>query len=402
MKYSTHQPLAWIDEQLDILQQQGLRRRLLTRNGAQSVNMAIEGRRVINFGSNDYLALASDPRLTEAIKNALTEYGWGSGASPLITGHVELHRQLEHRLAEFEGTEAALVFTSGFAANTGTVAALATVGDIVFTDRKNHASLLDGCRLSRADVRTYPHGDWQMLDSLLSKTTSSHAPHGARRRLIVTDGIFSMDGDLAPLKELVELAERHHAMLLVDEAHATGVFGRQGRGVAEHLALEDRVHIRVGTLSKALGCIGGFVAGSRSLIEWLINRARPYVFSTAAPAATAAAALAALDIVQNEPQRRTKLLARAVLLRRQLSDQGWNVGHSASQIIPIIVGQPSRAVALSTGLQEQGLFVPAIRPPSVPEGEACLRVSLTSGHTEDMIVQLLEVLAVQKQKQIET
>ncbi len=207
----------------------------------------------------------------------------------------------------------------------------------------------------------------------------------------MTDGVFSMDGDLAPLKELAELAERHRAMLLVDEAHATGVFGHSGRGVAEHLGLEDRVHVRVGTLSKALGCMGGFVAGSRSLIEWLVNRARPYIFSTAAPAATAAAALAALDIVENEPRRRRELLARADRLRRQLADQGWNIGRSASQIIPIIVGEPSRAVALSAALRERGLYVPAIRPPTVPEGEACLRISLTWGHTEDMIAQLLEV-----------
>lgn len=385
-----HHPLAWIDEQLGILQQQGLVRRLHTREGAQSVRIAIDGHETINFGSNDYLALASDPRLTAAVASALDEYGWGSGASPLVTGHAELHRRMEQRLAEFEGTEAALVFTSGYAANTGAVAALATVGDVVFTDRKNHASLIDGCRLSRADVRTYPHSDCKTLDRLLSKTSNY------RRRLIVTDGVFSMDGDLAPLEELADLAERHQAMLLVDEAHATGVFGRQGRGVAEHFGLEDRVPIRVGTLSKALGCVGGFVAGSRSLIEWLVNRARPYIFSTAAPAVTAAAALAALDIVENEPRRRRELLARSDGLRSRLADQGWNIGRSASQIIPIIVGQPSRAVALSAALRERGLFVPAIRPPTVPEGEACLRISLTCGHTDDMIAQLLEVLEERK------
>jgi 8-amino-7-oxononanoate synthase len=394
MKNSTHHPLGWIDEQLGILQEQGLRRRLFAREGAQSATMVIEGQEAINFGSNDYLNLASDPRLTAAVEAALNKYGWGSGASPLISGYVELHRRLEQRLAEFEGTEAALVFTSGFAANTGAVAALAAVGDVVFTDRKNHASLIDGCRLSRADVRSYPHADWQMLERLLSKTS----PY--RRRLIVTDGLFSMDGDLAPLIELTDLAERYQAMLLVDEAHATGVFGRQGRGVSEHFGLEDRVHVRVGTLSKALGCVGGFVAGSRSLIEWLVNRARPYIFSTAAPAVTAAAALAALDIVESEPQRRGELLARADKLRTQLTDQGWNIGRSESQIIPIIVGEPSRAVGLSAALRKQGLFVPAIRPPTVPEGEACLRISLTCGHTEDMIAQLLEVLKEYKYNEI--
>jgi 8-amino-7-oxononanoate synthase len=391
---NTHQPLDWIEEQLGTLQQRGLRRSLSTRQGAQSVRIVIDGQETINFGSNDYLSLASDPSLTAAVQAALQEYGWGSGASPLVTGHAEPHRRLEQRLAEFEGTEAALVFSSGFAANAGTVAALAAVGDVVFTDRKNHTSLIDGCRLSRADVRTYPHADCDMLERLLSKTSIY------RRRLIVTDGLFSMDGDLAPLKELAELAQRYQAILLVDEAHATGVFGRQGRGAAEHFGLEDQVHVRVGTLSKALGCMGGFVAGTRSLIEWLVNRARPYVFSTAMPAANATAAMAALDIVENEPRRRVELLARAERFRTRLADQGWNIGRSASQIVPIIVGEPSRAVALSAALRKRGLYVPAIRPPTVPDGESCLRISLTHGHTEEMIAKLLEALEVHKHNEV--
>lgn len=392
MNIYTHNPLGWIDEQLDNLRKDGLLRRLQTRQHMQAVEIAIEGSQMINFGSNDYLALAADKRLTDAVAATLAEYGWGSGASPLITGHSELHCRLENRLAEFEGTEAALVFTSGFAANTGAVAALVGVGDVVFTDRKNHASLIDGCRLSRADVRTYPHNDWQMLDRLLSKTSQ----YG--RRLIVTDGVFSMDGDLPPLDELAKLAEKYDAMLLVDEAHATGVFGKQGRGVTEHFGLEDKVHVRVGTMSKAIGCIGGFVAGSRPLIEWLINRARPYIYSTAAPAVTAAAALAALDIVEHEPERRIQLLARSEKLRLALTNQGWHIGQSGSQIIPIIVGDPSRAVRISTKLREQGLLVPAIRPPTVPEGEALLRISLTCKHTDEMLDKLLEVLEESKQK----
>jgi 8-amino-7-oxononanoate synthase len=397
MKHYTYHSLEWIEDQLDTLQKQGLRRRLSTRSGSQAVLMNLEGRELINFGSNDYLALAADQRLTAAVRAALQEYGWGSGASPLLTGHAQLHRRLEERLAEFEGTEAALVFTSGYAANAGTVAALVGVGDVVFTDRKNHASLIDGCRLSRADVRTYPHADWQMLDRLLSKTAGDH---GVRRRLIVTDALFSMDGDLAALKELTDLAERHRAMLLVDEAHATGVFGSQGRGVTEFYGLEERVPVRVGTMSKALGCVGGFVCGSRALIEWLVNHARPFIFSTAAPAACAAAALAALEIVKNEPWRREQLLARAAELRANLAAQGWNIGRSASQIIPIIVGLPARAAALADALKEQGLYVPAIRPPTVPEGEACLRISLTSAHPEEMITRLLEVLEAYKRDNV--
>lgn len=379
-------PLGWLDNELAALEQQHLRRRIRTRQGPQAAHFSVEGQELINFGSNDYLALSADPRLTAAVVAAVGQEGWGSGASPLVTGHADLHRRLEEQLAAFEGTEAALLFTSGFAANAGTIAALVGPGDVVYTDRKNHASLLDGCRLSRADVRVYPHNDSQALEALLGQSQKY------RRRLIVTDSLFSMDGDLAPLPQLADLAERFDAMLLADEAHATGVFGKHGRGVAEYLGVEDRVPVRVGTLSKALGCAGGFVAGSRALVDWLLNRARPYVFSTASPAATAAAALAALEIVCLEPARRRDLLARADWLRSELQQRGWKTGSSASQIIPLIVGEPDRAVTLSQQLRDRGLFVPAIRPPTVPDGEACLRISLTAGHTEMMLARLLTAL----------
>ncbi len=386
MAHCTHHSLAWIDEELLTLQEAGLRRRLVVRDGPPSPQIWVDGRELIHFGSNDYLGLAADPRLKAAVLAAVEQYGWGSGASPLILGHGDLHQRLAERIAEFEGTEAALVFASGFAANAGAVAALVATGDVVFTDRKNHASLLDGCRLSRADVRTYAHGDWQALARLLDR------PANHRRRLIVTDSLFSMDGDLAPLAELADLAERYDAMLLIDEAHATGVFGPRGRGVAEHLGVEDRTAVRVGTLSKALGGVGGFVVGSRTLIDWLVNRARPYIYSTAGPAAAAAAALAALEVVEQEPQRRTALLERAADLRARLAEQGWDIGRSASQIIPILLGDPQRAVAMAARLREQGIFVPAIRPPTVPEGEACLRISLTYAHTAEMIERLLAAL----------
>jgi 8-amino-7-oxononanoate synthase len=379
-------PLSWIDDELGLLEQQRLRRRLRTHIGPQTARMTIDGRELIHFGSNDYLGLAADPRLAQAATEAVAHDGWGSGASPLVTGHTTTHQRLAQRLAEFEGVEAALVFTSGFAANAGAIAALVGPGDVVYCDRKNHASLFDGCRLSRADVRVYPHADCTRLASLLGESQKY------RRRLIVTDGLFSMDGDLAPLAALAELAARHDAMLMVDEAHATGVFGMSGRGICEHLGVEDGVHIRIGTLSKALGSIGGFVAGSQSLIDWLINRARPYVFSTAAPPATAAASLAAINIVHDEPQRRQQLLARADALREELIRQGWNIGTSASQIIPLVVGDAERAVKMSTELHDHGLFLPAIRPPTVPDGEACLRISLTANHTDEMIAALLIVL----------
>lgn len=383
---STPNPLAWIVDELATLDQHGLRRRLSARSGGQTCQIVIDGRELVNFGSNDYLGLAADPRLAHAVVEAVNRAGWGSGASPLITGRSEIHERLEQRLAQFEGTEAVLVFPSGFAANSGAIAALVSSGDVVFTDRKNHASLLDGCRLSRADVRVYPHADWRRLATLLSQANK------VRRRLIVTDSLFSMDGDLAPLGELADLAERHDAMLMIDEAHATGVFGQQGRGVAEHLGVDHRIPVRVGTLSKALGSIGGFVAGSRLLVDWLVNRARPYVFSTAPPAPVAAAALAALDIVRDEPQRRCELLRRADALRQTLAEQGWNTGLSASQIVPLVVGEPERAVRLSAQLRERDFLVPAIRPPTVPEGEACLRISLSWSHTPEMVQGLVETL----------
>lgn len=383
---NTSTPLDWIAEELAALERQDLRRRISTRSGGQTCRIVVKGQTLLNFGSNDYLALAADPRLAQAVAEAAGHAGWGSGASPLITGHSQLHEQLERRLAEFEGTEAALLFSSGFAANSGTIAALVAAGDVVFTDRKNHASLLDGCRLSRADVRVYPHGNWQRLEKLLGQASTY------RRRLIVTDSLFSMDGDMAPLAELVALAERYEAMLMIDEAHATGVFGPRGRGVAEHLGLDDRIHVRVGTLSKALGSIGGFVAGSRFLVDWLVNRARPYVFSTAPPAAMAAATLAALEIVDREPERRRELLARATQLRETLVADGWNTGTSVSQILPLVVGTPERALRLSAALRERGFLVPAIRPPTVPEGEACLRLSLSWGHTPEMLDELVRVL----------
>jgi 8-amino-7-oxononanoate synthase len=387
MKGDWKHPLAWIDGALDALDQQGLRRKTTTRGGRQGSQIEIDGHQLVNLGSNDYLDLAGDPRLASAVVAATEREGWGSGASPLISGRGQTHRLLEEKLAEFEGTEAALAFPSGFAANAGTIAALVGTGDGVFCDRNNHASLFDGCRLSRADVRVFPHNDWSRLDDLLVKAKRY------RRRLIVTDSLFSMDGDKAALVELAEVAERHQAMLMIDEAHATGVFGPSGRGVAECLGVEGRVDIRVGTLSKALGSIGGFVAGSRSLIQWLLNRARPYMFSTASPAAGAAAAVTALDIVRTEPGRRQTLLAHAQQLRKGLVEQGWNIGRSDSQIVPIIVGRPELAVRLASFLRREGFLVPAIRPPTVPEGEACLRVSLTSAHTTEMTSRLLETLS---------
>lgn len=379
-------PLAWIDDKLASLERHDLRRRRIVREGPRSARVTVAEWSLVDFSSNDYLGLAADRRLVAAAQEAATRDGWGSGASPLISGRGTVHAELEARLARFEGTEAAILFASGYAANSGTIAALAGKGDAIYSDARNHASIIDGCCLSEAETIVYPHRDADALQELL------RASGGYRRRLIVTDTLFSMDGDVAPVDRLADLAREYDAMLMVDEAHATGVFGSRGRGVVEHLAeqtgrpeLHALVHIRVGTLSKALGSGGGFVAGSQSLVEWLANRARSYVFSTAQPAATSAAALAALDIVENDPEPRRELLERAEHLRRRLAELGWSTGRSASQIVPIYVGRPDATMRLAGRLREAGFFVPGIRPPSVPSGESLLRVSLCANHTAEMV-----------------
>ncbi len=377
--------LAWIADRLDALERSHLRRDVVARDGAPLTELRRNNRSYANFASNDYLGLAADPRLQAAAGAAIEQYGWGAGASPLIVGYTGLQAQLEQSLAQFEGTEAALVFGSGYAANVGTITALVDREDAIFSDELNHASIVDGCRLSRAAVHVYSHGDVATLAELLK-----HVP--ARRRLIVTDSLFSMHGDMAPLADLAELAEQHQAMLMVDEAHATGIFGPAGRGLCEAVGVEDVVAIRLGTLSKALGCSGGFVAGSRELIDWLVNRARTYIFSTALPPTNAAAAMAALKIVQEEPWRREKLLQTAQTLANELRGHGWNLGESASQILPLVVGASERALQLAAWLKELGFWIPAIRPPSVRPGEACLRISLSANHAPETIALLRDTL----------
>jgi 8-amino-7-oxononanoate synthase len=376
--------LYWLSAALDRLSREGLRRERRVGSGLPAGT--------IDFGSNDYLGLAGDPRLAEAAAEAARASGWGAGASPVVSGRSSLHAELERRLAAFEGAEAAIVFPSGFAANAGVVPALVDEGDIVYADAKNHASLIDGCRLSRAERRVYPHNDATALEAILQADAGRY-----RRRLIVTDGLFSMDGDFAPLAELGALAERYDAMLLVDEAHATGVWGPHGRGSVEHAAtlaprLQGQVAVRIGTLSKALGSAGGFVTGSGELIDWLHNRARPYVFSTASPPAVAAASIAALEIVQAEPERRETVHRNAQTLRDLLQAAGCSTGASTSQIVPILVGAPETALALAARLAERGFYVPAIRPPSVPAGESLLRVSVSARHTAEDLRRLVAAL----------
>lgn len=377
---------AWMDDDLHDRRRRGLYRRRRRPCSAQGPRLLLGGRELVNFSSNDYLGLAADPRLAQAAARAARRYGCGAGASALVSGWLPPLRRLERELADWQGTEAALVFASGFVANLAVLSSLAGPDDAIFSDALNHASLIDGCRLARAAVHVWRHADAVHLEELLR----SHGP-AARRRVIVTDSIFSMDGDAAPLPALADLAKQYDAMLVVDEAHATGVLGEDGRGLAADLDLGDRL-IKVGTLSKALGAQGGFVCGSARLVDWLVNVARPYIFSTALAPPVAAAAREAVRVVRAEPWRREHVLRLAGLLREGVEQLGYPPTGSCSPIVPIIVGEPAEAVRLSEQLAEAGFLVPAIRPPAVPPGTARLRASVTAGHSEVDVDQLVRAL----------
>jgi 8-amino-7-oxononanoate synthase len=379
------EPLCWIDHELADLAAGDLVRPHRVRSGRQGAKVELDGRELVNFGANDYLGYAGDVRLTKAASKAACAEGFGAGASPLVSGHSQAHEQLERAIATLLGVEAALVFPSGFAANSATIPALAGPGDAIYSDERNHASLIDGCRLARASVHVYPHRDLRALEQLL-KSSSAH------RRLVITDTLFSMDGTIAPLADLCDLARRHHAMLLVDEAHATGVFGERGSGLVEEAGCGDGVHVRVGTLSKALGAAGGFVAGHARLVEWLRHKARAWIFSTAHPPAVAGAAVRAIELVSREPERRRELRERAAAFRERLVAAGIDIGGAEAQIVPIVAGEPAAVVALATRLAEAGCFVPAIRPPSVPEGRSLVRASLSWLHSEADLARLADAL----------
>ena len=380
-------PLAWIEGAIAELRAAGLERPQRVRARRQGCLVNLDGRTLLNFGSNDYLGYAGDVRLTKAASKGSCAEGFGAGASPLVSGHSQAHEVLEQALARLLGVEAALVFPSGYAANTATIAALAGAEDFIASDERNHASIIDGCRLSRARIGIAPHRDLAALDALLTTARD------ARRRLIVTDTLFSMDGTIAPLAGLSDLARKHSAMLLVDEAHATGVFGARGSGLVEETATGDGVHVRVGTLSKALGAAGGFVAGSSTFIHWLRHKARAWMFSTAHPPGVAAAATRAIALVEQEPDRRFDLIVRAADFTARLRHAGLDIGGAEAQIVPVIVGAPHAAVKLAEQLFDEGFFVPAIRPPSVPAGSSLVRVSLSWLHEPRDLARLAKVLA---------
>jgi len=379
--------LDWIAEALDHLAAAGLERPQRTRDGRQGATVDLDGRRLVNVGSNDYLGYAGDVRLTKAASKAACAEGFGAGASPLVSGHSRSHDRLESAIADLLDVPAAVTFPSGFAANSATIAALVGPSDAIFSDDRNHASIIDGCRLSRADVHVYPHRDVAALDAVLAAEGTAH-----RRRLIVTDTLFSMDGTLAPLADLCTVARRHNAMLMVDEAHATGVFGQRGSGLVEEACCADGVHVRTGTLSKALGAAGGFVAGHADLIRWLRHSARAWIFSTAHPPAVAAAAARAIELVAQEPHRRVELRAKASAFRDRLTAAGLDLGGAEAQIVPVVAGAAESAVALSARLAEAGFFVPAIRPPSVPHGRSLVRASLSWLHPQSDLDQLADAI----------
>lgn len=373
--------MSQLDEQLgaelEQLRKDGLYRQLRTVVSAQGPRVVIEGREFLNFSSNDYLGLANDPVLKRAAVEAVERYGVGAGASRLVSGNLAPYDELEAKLAQFKGKEAAIVFGSGYAANVGTITALVGEGDVVILDKLNHASIIDGARQSGATVRVYPHRNLKKLGELLQQTQS------ARRRLVITESVFSMDGDWAPLAEIVSLKEKYGAWLMVDEAHATGVFGKNRRGLAEELGVEGQVDVMLGTLSKALGCAGGFLAGSQMLVDFLRNRARSLIYSTALPPSVVSAAAAAVELVMGEEGR-----CRQERLWKNVRTLGAD-----SPIHPVIVGDETAAVQLSRRLYERGIFVPAIRYPTVAKGKARLRVTVMSAHRPDEIERLLHELA---------
>ena len=377
----------WLNAGLEAIESEGMSRSLKVSLSASLPEIILDGRQVLQFSSNNYLGLATHPRVLAAAERALREFGAGSGASRLVSGTQAPHADLEAAIAELKGAEAALVFATGSMANQGLISSLAGPGDLVILDKGVHATLYDGARLSGAEIKRFPHQSLEHLAYLLEEAGKG------RKVLIAVESVYSMDGDIAPLPALLELAEKHGAMLVADEAHSTGVLGRRGAGILEHFGLAWHPNLALsGTLSKALGSLGGFVAGPKPLIQWLVNKSRSFIFATALPAASAAAALESLKVLREEPERLQRLWKNRESLAAGLEARGWNLGQSASPILPLIVGKAEAASSLQSSLWEQGIYVPAIRPPTVPAASCRLRASLTSEHSAAHIERLLNAM----------
>jgi glycine C-acetyltransferase len=380
-------PLAYLGEELDSLKKQNLYRRLRILDGEQKAHTTFDHRSVVNLSSNNYLGLTTHPRLRARALEALQTYGVGSGSVRTIAGTMAIHMELERRLAEFKQVEAVVVFQSGFTANAGTVSAILTKEDVVISDELNHASIIDGCRLSRATVKVFPHKDVDAARRIIKELPPS------QRRLLITDGVFSMDGDLGPLPALCELAEETGCIMMVDDAHASGVFGKNGRGTIDHFGMHGRVDVQVGTLSKAIGALGGYVAGSRNLIEFLYQRARPFLFSTSHPPAVAAACIAALDVLLEHPEIMEQLWDNTRFFKKGLERLGFNTGLSESPITPVIAGDSAKANTLSDRLFEEGVFAQAIGYPTVARDKARVRTIVTATHTREDLQYALDAFA---------
>ncbi len=369
--------LSLLDREIAALKEKGRYRFLRRLSTPQDARIVIEGREVLNFSSNNYLGLANHPEVVEALARCAGRYGVGSGASRLICGHMDVHAELEEAVARFKGTEGCLTFSAGYMANLGILSTLGDSGATIFSDELNHASIVDGCRLSRARVEVYRHADVTHLEELLRAS-------GAPRKIVVTDGVFSMDGDVAPLPDLVEVKDRYGAILVVDDAHATGVLPPHGRGSADHFGLSGRVEILMGTFSKALGTYGAYLCSTRRMIDYFINKCRPFIFNTGLPPAIAGATLASLGLLTREPGRLADLWENARLFRAEMEARGRNA-RSETAIVPIPVGTDGDTMAVSRALFDRGVFVHGIRPPTVPEGTGRLRLTLMATHTAGMV-----------------
>ena len=380
--------LDWLTQEIDGLKDQGLYNRIRTIGSAQGARLIVDGKDVLNFCSNNYLGLANHPKLVEAAKNATKKYGVGPAAVRTIAGTTDLHVELEKRLAKFKGAEDVITFQSGFAANLGTISALVAKDDVIFSDRLNHASIIDGSRLSGAKIIPYGHNDPTALEAVIKENAGTY-----RRALIVTDGVFSMDGDIAPLPALVEVAKKYDIMFMVDDAHGEGVLGKGGRGIVDHFNLHGKVDIEVGTMSKAFGVVGGLVAGNKVIIEWLRQRGRPFLFSSAVTAPDAAACLAAVDLLEESTALVDKLWDNAKYFKAEMKKLGFDTGVSETPITPIMLGEATLAQQFSRELFENGVFAMSIGFPTVAKGKARIRVMISASHDRDDLGQGLEAFA---------
>jgi len=380
-------PLAFLGEQIEAWKKEGTYQKLRELQTACEPVCRFDGKEVINLASNNYLGLTDHPKLIEAALEATRKFGVGSGAVRTIAGTMAIHMELERKIAAFKHVEACVVFQSGFAANAGTVSAILTPDDHIISDELNHASIIDGCRLSKAKIHVFPHKDVGAADRILTELDSVPG-----RKLLITDGVFSMDGDIATMPGLVEVAERHKAIMMIDDAHSSGVLGRNGRGTVDHCNLHGRVDIQVGTLSKAIGALGGYVCGRKELIEFLYHRARPFLFSTSHPPSVAASCIAAFDVLEQEPERIQNLWDNTKYFKAALNAAGFDTGMSESPITPIMVGEAAQAHQFSRELFQEGVFSTGIGFPTVPKGKARIRTIVTATHTREQLDRALEIL----------